>query len=276
MQRAAPSPGAAPAAARRPLVMGDQKRLVQVFANMLSNAAKYTHEGGQHRARGPTCATAHVHVDVADNGIGMSPDLAAHAFDLFAQAERTLGPLGGRAGPGPGAGEEPGRTASAARSPAHSDGPGHGQHLHGLPAAPGSDGGAPRRRAARRARRRRPRAPAHPGGGRQRRRGRRCWRCCSKRRATRCAVEHARARGAGARRARAARRLPARHRPARHGRQRTGPAPARAARNGAARCWSRSPATARTGPPAHAAAGFDHHLVKPVDTQELFGILARV
>jgi signal transduction histidine kinase/CheY-like chemotaxis protein len=70
------------------LVLGDRKRLVQVVSNILNNAAKYTREGGTIRV---TAAVddAHVTVSVADNGVGMTPDVAARAFDLFAQAERT-------------------------------------------------------------------------------------------------------------------------------------------------------------------------------------------
>jgi len=79
------------------LVRGDRKRLVQVIANLLGNAAKYTHEGGQ-IAVTTTVHAERVLVDVRDNGIGMAPELKARAFDLFAQAERTsdrsLGGLG--------------------------------------------------------------------------------------------------------------------------------------------------------------------------------------
>jgi signal transduction histidine kinase/PAS domain-containing protein len=79
------------------LVQGDRKRLVQVVANLLGNAAKYTHEGGQ-IAVTMTVHAEHVLVTVRDNGIGMAPELKARAFDLFAQAERTsdrsLGGLG--------------------------------------------------------------------------------------------------------------------------------------------------------------------------------------
>jgi signal transduction histidine kinase/CheY-like chemotaxis protein len=70
------------------LVEGDRKRLVQVFANILGNAARYTPDGGRidvHVRRDG----GNVAVDVCDNGIGMTPDLAARAFDLFSQAERS-------------------------------------------------------------------------------------------------------------------------------------------------------------------------------------------
>ncbi|MET0982577.1 MAG: PAS domain-containing protein [Telluria sp.] len=72
----------------RTMVMGDKKRLVQVFANILANAAKYTNAGGRIVLTTDVRASS-VHVDVTDNGIGMAPDLAAHAFELFAQAERS-------------------------------------------------------------------------------------------------------------------------------------------------------------------------------------------
>jgi signal transduction histidine kinase/ActR/RegA family two-component response regulator len=69
-------------------VVGDQKRLVQVLANLLNNSAKYTPEGGNIALR----LNVHEHdiiVSVADNGIGMEPGLVGRVFDLFAQAERT-------------------------------------------------------------------------------------------------------------------------------------------------------------------------------------------
>jgi signal transduction histidine kinase/CheY-like chemotaxis protein len=69
-------------------VHGDQKRLVQIVANMLNNAAKYTPEGGD--------ITLAMQVDdetvsysVSDNGIGIAPPMLEHVFDMFAQAERS-------------------------------------------------------------------------------------------------------------------------------------------------------------------------------------------
>jgi signal transduction histidine kinase len=69
-------------------VTGDKKRLVQVLANILNNAAKYTAEGG-HLALRTSVHDGQVAIDVADDGIGMTPSTAKHAFDLFAQAERS-------------------------------------------------------------------------------------------------------------------------------------------------------------------------------------------
>jgi PAS domain S-box-containing protein len=70
------------------LVSGDRKRLVQVFANILGNAARYTPDGGRIDVR-LRLDEDDVLVDVADNGIGMTPDLAGRAFELFSQAERS-------------------------------------------------------------------------------------------------------------------------------------------------------------------------------------------
>ena len=70
------------------MVVGDRMRLVQIFTNILNNAAKYTHEGGTITLTTALHDTS-VLVTITDNGVGMSPDLSAHAFDLFAQAERT-------------------------------------------------------------------------------------------------------------------------------------------------------------------------------------------
>ncbi|WP_194726134.1 PAS domain-containing hybrid sensor histidine kinase/response regulator [Noviherbaspirillum malthae] len=69
-------------------VTGDEKRLVQVMTNILTNAAKYTPEGGMLELRADVQAS-HVLIAVIDNGIGMAPEMAARAFDLFSQAERT-------------------------------------------------------------------------------------------------------------------------------------------------------------------------------------------
>jgi CheY-like chemotaxis protein len=67
---------------------GDHKRLVQVVANLLGNAAKYTPENGKIRL---TLAAdgANWLLSVSDDGIGMAPSLVEHVFELFTQAERT-------------------------------------------------------------------------------------------------------------------------------------------------------------------------------------------
>ena len=71
------------------LVAGDRKRLVQVVTNLLNNAAKYTPEGGRLEVASSIDAAQQLCIDVIDNGIGMAPELAVRAFELFAQAERS-------------------------------------------------------------------------------------------------------------------------------------------------------------------------------------------
>jgi PAS domain S-box-containing protein len=69
-------------------VLGDEKRLVQILTNLLNNAAKYTPPGGAIRLR-TEVDPDYLHVIVQDSGIGIAPELRSHIFDLFAQAERT-------------------------------------------------------------------------------------------------------------------------------------------------------------------------------------------
>jgi PAS domain S-box-containing protein len=69
-------------------VEGDRVRLVQVLANLLGNAAKYTPEGGRIRI-GLRREGGQAVLEVADNGSGIDADLMPHVFDLFTQAKRT-------------------------------------------------------------------------------------------------------------------------------------------------------------------------------------------
>jgi CheY-like chemotaxis protein/two-component sensor histidine kinase len=69
------------------LVFGDAKRLVQAATNLLTNAAKYTPEGGE-IAIDLGFDGGHVRIAVTDNGIGMDDGLIGRVFELFAQGER--------------------------------------------------------------------------------------------------------------------------------------------------------------------------------------------
>jgi signal transduction histidine kinase len=79
------------------LVYADRVRLAQVFANLLNNAAKYTDRGGRIRLAVERQGSDVV-VSVKDTGIGIAADLLPRIFDLFAQAdgaqERAKGGLG--------------------------------------------------------------------------------------------------------------------------------------------------------------------------------------
>ena len=69
-------------------VLGDRKRLVQVMANLLNNAAKYTPAGGEILVCAEAMADA-VRLSVIDNGIGIEASLLPEVFELFTQARRT-------------------------------------------------------------------------------------------------------------------------------------------------------------------------------------------
>jgi signal transduction histidine kinase len=69
-------------------VDGDRTRLVQIVANLLGNAIRYTPDGGRIEVR----VSAHegwLLLRVSDNGIGIAPELMPHLFDLYTQAERS-------------------------------------------------------------------------------------------------------------------------------------------------------------------------------------------
>ena len=67
----------------------DAARLEQVLVNLLTNAAKYTDEGGR-IALDVTLESGSAVLRVSDNGIGIAPELLPRIFELFTQAERSL------------------------------------------------------------------------------------------------------------------------------------------------------------------------------------------
>jgi signal transduction histidine kinase/ActR/RegA family two-component response regulator len=78
-------------------VLGDPVRLTQVFANLLNNAAKYTNTGG-HISLSSRIQAGKVAVSVRDDGIGLDPSLLSLVFEMFMQVDRanrrTQGGLG--------------------------------------------------------------------------------------------------------------------------------------------------------------------------------------
>jgi CheY-like chemotaxis protein len=70
-------------------VEADPIRMAQVLWNLLNNAAKYTPEGGR---IGLTAARegGEAVIRVRDTGMGIPPEMLPQMFDLFTQAERTL------------------------------------------------------------------------------------------------------------------------------------------------------------------------------------------
>jgi two-component system CheB/CheR fusion protein len=70
-------------------VDADLVRLSQVFANLLNNAAKYTQNGGYITLRASS-AESIVDVSIRDNGIGIPREMQSKVFDLFAQVDNVL------------------------------------------------------------------------------------------------------------------------------------------------------------------------------------------
>ena len=84
-------------------VAGDEQRLQQIAANLLTNAIKYT-ENGYVALRAEVLPRADGHcqatIEVADTGPGMSPEIAARVFDPFVQGDESLARRHGGAGLG--------------------------------------------------------------------------------------------------------------------------------------------------------------------------------
>ena len=80
---------------RHEWVNGDQVHLMQIFSNLVSNAVKYTQEGGKIHFLVEECETkssvyAKYRFLVSDNGMGMSADFKDTIFDAFTRAESSM------------------------------------------------------------------------------------------------------------------------------------------------------------------------------------------
>ena len=80
---------------RHEWVNGDQVHLMQIFSNLVSNAVKYTQEGGKIQFLVEECETkssvyAKYRFLVSDNGMGMSADFKETIFDPFTRAESSM------------------------------------------------------------------------------------------------------------------------------------------------------------------------------------------
>jgi PAS domain S-box-containing protein len=73
----------------RQWLQGDRVRLTQVLSNILNNAAKYTPKDGKIMLT-VSRAGAYALIKVRDSGIGISPDFLPYVFDLFTQADHSL------------------------------------------------------------------------------------------------------------------------------------------------------------------------------------------
>ena len=69
-------------------IRGDRTRLIQVFSNLLNNAAKYTPADGS-ITLSLRAVRGQAEISVEDNGAGIAAPLLPYVFDLFTQAERS-------------------------------------------------------------------------------------------------------------------------------------------------------------------------------------------
>jgi PAS domain S-box-containing protein len=119
-----------------PLVVdGDPARITQVVANLLENACKYTDPGGR-ISLSLAADRGHAVIAVRDTGIGIAPEMLRRVFEPFAQGERTYS----RSRGGLGIGLALARRLVVMQGgtiDARSDGPGHGSEFRvRLPLAP--------------------------------------------------------------------------------------------------------------------------------------------
>jgi len=108
-------------------LVADPTRLEQVLCNLLNNAAKYTGVGGRIELA-VTHSNGQATLSLRDTGIGIAPDLLPRIFDLFTQADRSLA----RSQGGLGIGLTLVRTLvgmMGGNITAHSDGPGKGSEF---------------------------------------------------------------------------------------------------------------------------------------------------
>jgi hypothetical protein len=252
-------------------VEGDSVRLTQVFSNLLNNAAKYTPEGGRIDVFVERDGRGHAVVRVKDSGAGIPQAMLGAIFDMFVQVSGTARAAQGGLGIG----------LTLVKSLVELHGGTVGARATARTRAASSSSRcrcwttACARREGRRGAGGHRRGPPHPGGGRQPRRG-------------------GIARGAAGPAGRADRRGVQRHRRAGKGRE-LSPVVRHPGHRHARHGRLRAGARLRAHPQLHgmglvaltgwgqpddrlriARAGFDHHLLKPVDVEELSAVLRKL
>src|SRR5438552_14127668 len=76
--------------ATKPCILGDSIRLQQVFWNLINNAVKFTPSGGQIAIRTSNDDTGHFHFEIRDNGIGIEQERLDSLFTPFEQADASV------------------------------------------------------------------------------------------------------------------------------------------------------------------------------------------
>lgn len=109
------------------LVEVDAGRLTQVVVNLLTNASKYTDEGGRISVTLRSCG-GHAEIAVRDTGIGIPHDMQGRIFDLFTQVDHHRDRSEGGLGLGLAIVQRLTQLHGGSVS-VHSDGPGHGSEF---------------------------------------------------------------------------------------------------------------------------------------------------
>jgi len=74
----------------QPIVQCDADRLAQIISNLLTNAVKYSPDGGAIEVRSRT-ADGFVEISVRDHGVGIAPEFAKRLFSRYERYEKTSG-----------------------------------------------------------------------------------------------------------------------------------------------------------------------------------------
>jgi signal transduction histidine kinase len=83
-------------AADLPLISGDAGLIAEIVTHLLSNAVKYTYPGGRVTLRAFVESAEFIQVEVADTGVGISPEQQQQLFRRFYRADNPLrGEVGG-------------------------------------------------------------------------------------------------------------------------------------------------------------------------------------
>ena len=117
----------------------DYARVVQIFANIVSNAVKFTQEGG-HIHMTARLAQGQLQVAIEDDGIGIAPDAIARIFSMFEQGRTVAGQMTSGLGIGLSLARQFAEMHGGSIE-AYSDGAGRGSRF--IVTLPASDGGAP-------------------------------------------------------------------------------------------------------------------------------------
>ncbi|RZJ13460.1 MAG: response regulator [Rubrivivax sp.] len=81
------------------VVVADETRLLQVMSNLITNAAKFTPRGGNVEVT-LKCDSGEAVLAVRDDGVGIPPEMLERVFDMFTQVQRSHAAVGGGLGIG--------------------------------------------------------------------------------------------------------------------------------------------------------------------------------